>query len=87
MTIYPELLLEMAYDRQRALVAEADRGRVLKSARQWARAERAASARRDAAAQTASRTSQRPAAATVVSTARDGNVAACGPRAVAPAGR
>ena len=87
MTIYPELMLEMAYDRQRELVAEADRGRVLRSARRWDRAERAASANGRAAAHQAGRTSQHQLPAVVASTARDGSVTTCGPRAVAPAGR
>ena len=37
MTVYPELMLAMAHDRQRVLVDEADRARLLRSARQWAR--------------------------------------------------
>ena len=37
MMTYPELLLAVAHDRQRELVAEADRARVLKSARRAAR--------------------------------------------------
>ena len=86
MTIYPELMLEMAHDRQRTLVAEAEQGRLLRSARLWARADRAAAKGRVTPAAGA-RSSQRPAAATVVGVARDGNVAPCGPRAVAPAGR
>ncbi len=37
MMTYPELLLAVAHDRQRELVAEADRARVLKSARRSTR--------------------------------------------------
>ena len=33
MMIHPELLLTLAYDRQHELIAEADRARILKSAR------------------------------------------------------
>ena len=38
MMTYPELMLAVAHDRQRELVAEADRARVLKSARRSATA-------------------------------------------------
>ena len=37
MMIYPELLLTLAYDRQHDLIAEADRARILKSARRSVR--------------------------------------------------
>jgi hypothetical protein len=37
MMIYPELMLDVARDRQREFVAEADRGRVLRSARRRSR--------------------------------------------------
>ena len=38
MMTYPELMLAVAHDRQRELVAEADQARVLKSARRNANA-------------------------------------------------
>ena len=50
MMIYPELMLALAHDRQRGFVAEADRGRLLRSARQWPSTEtrsRAVLSRRD----------------------------------------
>lgn len=39
MSMYPELLLDLAKDRQRELIAEADRARLLTTARRtrWAR--------------------------------------------------
>ena len=38
MTVYPELMLAMAHDRQREFAAEADRAPLLNTARRWARA-------------------------------------------------
>ncbi len=38
MMTYPELMLAVAHDRQRELVAEADRARVLKFARRYVNA-------------------------------------------------
>lgn len=91
MMIYPELLLELAHDRRRELVAEADRARLLKSARQWARARKAAETTTHTASHATGRTNQGPARATVVVNAArsrgDGSVTTCVPRAAAPAGR
>lgn len=89
MMIYPELMLELAHDRQRELVAAADRARLLRSARQWARTARPTNGR--AISPVAGRTSPRPAGPTVTANAAggsgDGSVTTCVPRAAAPAGR
>ena len=82
MMIYPELLLTLAYDRQHELIAEADRARILKSAR------RSVHTRKINRLSTPARTVPTPAAA-VVGPRRHGggSVTPCVPRAAAPAGR
>jgi hypothetical protein len=45
MMMHPDILLDLAYDRHRELVAEAEQGRLLSSARRARRARKAAVAR------------------------------------------
>jgi hypothetical protein len=90
MMIYPELTLALVHDRQRELVAEADRGRLLRSARQWSRSTSENVVSGPAAMAGTARTHQELRQVVVVSAGRsrgDGSVTTCVPRAAAPAGR
>jgi len=100
MMIYPELLLTLAYDRQHELIAEADRARILKSARRSAhtrKISRTSIPARTVPSPAAPATPATPAAAAtpvipaaaVVGPRRHGggSVTPCVPRAAAPAGR
>jgi len=100
MMIYPELLLTLAYDRQHELIAEADRARILKSARRSAhtrKINRTSIPARTVPSPAAPATPATPAAAAtpVIRTAGvvgprrhgGGSVTPCVPRAAAPAGR
>jgi hypothetical protein len=75
--LYPDFLLIVAKDRQRELIAEADRRRLLSLARR-ARRERAEAAY-------APRGSQSSGKARVARGQPAGTLAACGPHAAAPA--
>ena len=101
MMIYPELLLTLARDRQHELIAEADRARILKSARRSVHTRKinrtsipartvpspAAHPANPATPATAGTPVTRPAAVVGPRRHGGGSVTPCVPRAAAPAGR